>query len=733
MSNKHNSVKAVDFAFKQQNGDRIHLVAMPPDGRPTARTFEAAQRQEAVLWIESKQGSHNIYYSVAKLRGSAANKKAKKQDVESTMWLHVDIDDPAALEKIRAYEPAPTSVIFSGGGFQGLWLLNSVTSDLDRVERCNKALARALGGDNCHNCDRVMRLPWTINVPNKKKREAGRVPTLARVVEDVPGQHLSYDLDQFNEAPVAELSGGLTLESGKALVEPVSIEALKASIPEKIRKLIIHGDDAENPIGRPGAHFPSRSEAVFAVATALARSGCAQHEIAGILLNADYGISASIREKVQSQRHALRQADRAIATVNGGWPDMSKFGPRPTLRNTLLAIARLGLRCEYDEFHRRKKIGGQALQVFEGELSDDGCAVLRHEILREYNFDPGKDHTREAANTLCLENIFHPVRDYLDGLRWDGVARIDSWLVKYLGAENTPLNRAFGRIVLIASVRRIRQPGTKFDTILILEGSQGTGKSTALRILAGDQNFSDQDILTLDPKSQMEAVEGVWIYELGELEGLTRADMNKVKAFASRTVDQARPAYGRFRETRPRQNVFVGTTNDDQYLRDQTGNRRFWPVRTGAIALDLLAADRDQLWAEAAASEAHGLSIVLDEALWAAAAEQQNDRMEDDPWLDHLKNIGRGLDWERAHASEYVIKTGGYYRISTFDIFEKVLKLEPRAMPQYFNKRLAQLMRKIGWEGPQNIKCEGKVMKGYSISEDKFELNVDPDSIPIPI
>src|SRR5690606_5186613 len=142
-----------------------------------------------------------------------------------------------------------------------------------------------------------------------------------------------------------------------------------------------------------------------------------------------------------------------------------------------------------------------------------------------------------------------PVCEYLDSLDWDGTPRLSRWLTSYLGAEDTELNRAIGRLVLVAAVRRAREPGGKFDTIVVLEGRiQGEGKSTALAILAGRENFSDQDILALDAKAQMENVEGVWIYEICELEGMTRADVSKVKAFASRQEDRARPAYGRFRE-----------------------------------------------------------------------------------------------------------------------------------------------------------------------------------------
>src|SRR5262249_13549502 len=157
-------------------------------------------------------------------------------------------------------------------------------------------------------------------------------------------------------------------------------------------------------------------------------------------------------------------------------------------------------------------------------------------------------------------------------------------------------------------------------------------KSSALRILAGEENFSDQPLLHLETRAQQEAIEGVWIYELSELAGLRRADIETIKGFLSKTADNARPAYGRFRNDQPRRCIFVGTTNDSEYLRDATGNRRFWPVRTGTIALEALRHDRDQLWAEAVAMEAKDETLVIEEQLYGAVAKQQEQRLLHDPW-----------------------------------------------------------------------------------------------------
>jgi len=222
--------------------------------------------------------------------------------------------------------------------------------------------------------------------------------------------------------------------------------------------------------------------------------------------------------------------------------------------------------------------------------------------------------------------------------RWK--PRIDEWLMAYCDAADTPLNRAFGRKTLLAGVRRVRQPGCKFDPMLVLEGIQGQGKSSMLKLLAGgDENFSDAEIIGSDKREQQEAVQGVWIYEVGELEGMSKHDVTAIKLFLSKSHDSARPAYGRTRVDRPRRCIFVGTTNDEGYLRDPTGNRRFWPVKLHARLLDLdgVARDRDQLWAEATLAEATGEPLMISSDLWGAASVAQQARVTQDAWEDLIE------------------------------------------------------------------------------------------------
>src|SRR5262245_58325606 len=273
------------------------------------------------------------------------------------------------------------------------------------------------------------------------------------------------------------------------------------------------------------------------------------------------------------------------------------------------------------------------------ELSDDACLIMRNMLRERFNFEPNAAIMLDAARQLCLRNQFDPVCEYLDGLKWDGVKRLGSWLIDYLGAPDTEFVHSVGRLVLIAAVRRARLPGTKFDQIIVLEGPEGRNKSTAVKIMAGEENFSDQSILTESDKTQQELLKGVWLYEIADLTGISKADVDRVKAFASRTHDRARPAYGRAVFNQPRRCVLFATTNNDTYLQSQTGNRRFWPIKTGRIDIDRLRADRSQLLAEAAVEEAAGASITLPETLWSTAAQEQAQRLHVDPWTDILANI----------------------------------------------------------------------------------------------
>jgi hypothetical protein len=366
------------------------------------------------------------------------------------------------------------------------------------------------------------------------------------------------------------------------------------------------------------------------------------------------------------------------------WIDTDEEGnPRPTCANAALAVSGLNVWCCKDLFHEKLFVGGHAIDKWAGDLGDDAVLMLRRLIKRHYWFDPGEKNTRDAAVQLCLENSFNPVVDYLARLTWDGRERIGRWVVTYLGVPETPLTCAIGRLMLVAAVRRARRPGVKFDQIIVLEGPEGTGKSSALRILAGDDNFSDQAVLGVSDKEQQEAIMGVWIHEIAELAGMRRTEVERIKAFASRTEDRARPAYGRFRVDMRRRGIFVATTNADAYLKSDTGDRRFWPLATTTIDLEGIKRDRDQLWAEAATCEARGDSLVLDRKLWSEAREAQRARQEVDPWYDTI----------RAH-----ITTKNVEDTSITEILEGIMRMQTREYGQIEQNRAARVMQHLGFE-----------------------------------
>jgi hypothetical protein len=260
-----------------------------------------------------------------------------------------------------------------------------------------------------------MRLPGTINVPNKTKKRNGRVPVLACLIEELCNWDREYGVGDFSHicgpASTPVTPNGLRIAS-------VRLENLPASLPPLTRRLIEFGDDPERPIGSANARYPSRSEPAYRVVIDLLKAGCEPDFVASVLLCADLGISASIREKRDPKSYAARQIRSAAAALADGWPDPDRSGrPRPTFRNAMVALQRLGLSFEYDEFHRRKTIGGKPIQEFAGEITDDTCAVARRIVLETFGFDAGREHIREAVNTLCLDNIYHPLREYLQRLR----------------------------------------------------------------------------------------------------------------------------------------------------------------------------------------------------------------------------------------------------------------------------------------------------------------------------
>lgn len=265
-----------------------------------------------------------------------------------------------------------------------------------------------------------------------------------------------------------------------------------------------------------------------------------------------------------------------------------------------------------------------------GESDDAG---LRLYIEKLYGIT-GKDRIQDALAVYLEQNKIHIVRDYLNGLIWDGVPRLEQLLVDYLGTADTIYERAVIKKSLVAAVARIFKPGTKFDNMIILVGKQGIGKSTFLKKL-GKSWFSDS-IGKFEGKEAYEQLRGVWIIEVPELTGFNRAEMSDIKQFLSKQEDIYREAYARRTSTFKRQCVFFGTTNDNEFLRDKTGNRRFWPVNVGlkiptkSIFTDL-DKEVDQIWAEACELYKNGEKLYLEGDEAKIATERQEEHLESNP------------------------------------------------------------------------------------------------------
>jgi hypothetical protein len=367
-------------------------------------------------------------------------------------------------------------------------------------------------------------------------------------------------------------------------------------------------DELERTIrdGGDKRHGQTRSEAVWWVINEMLRRGYQTDVIVKVLLDRRNRISDHVHDQRDAHTYVTRQIARAKSdlelSVN------NKGDPIPSPSNINIALLKAGITLRYDQFADRILING--LPGF-GPMIEDG-AVIRIKLMMQRRFRLML--TKELLTDIIFDNArlnsLHPVRDYLNGLKWDGIKRIDKWLTTYAGADDTPYTRAVGALMLVAAVRRARHPGCKFDEMVILENpTQGTNRSTALAVLAVNHEwFSDDLPLHVQGKQVIEAIRGKWIIEAAELSGMRRTDIDHLKAFLSRTCDRGRMAYDRFVSDVLRQCIIVGTTNSTEYLRDTTGNRRYWPVLCQRINIEALASDRDQLWAEAMIREATQVS-----------------------------------------------------------------------------------------------------------------------------
>lgn len=636
------------FLQKYQPDGMWPITAIKPDGGIAYATFGPRDLHRLKMFISKRMPTENLYYNVGQVRSDLGNNRAAKADIVSVSHLHVDVDPPEGVDPDEWREdalgqltsppkgvPKPTVIVSSGNGYQALWKLTEPTTDIARAEDANIWLCDIFGGDTgTHDVSRLLRLPGTKNLPDTKKRAKGRVERETALLHLTDA---SYRLESFGkggsridkpatlgDAPMPDLP---TVREAVKTDDLATLQAAHLDVPARAWLIVNHGRHPDEP---PKEGDDTRSAWLFDAVCQLLRGGVSGEVILGLLLDPGFGIAESVLELGRNaERYARKQirsgqkivqADEAMQfTLN----DEGK--PHNTLHNWRVALHKLGVKLTKDTFNERYIVEG--LAGFGPRLDDPAVVRLRHTIRERFGFKIAKDEFYDFLQDEAEKARFHPVADYLDRLHWDGVHRLGRWLIDFCGVADSPYARAVGRLFLVAAVRRIRSPGAKFDEMVVLEGAQGGGKSTLLRTLAVNPDwFSDDLPLGADGKRVIEATAGKWIVEAAEMVGQSNKNVEHLKSMLSRTFDEGRMAYGRMTLHKDREFVVVGTTNGDKYLKDPTGNRRYWPVLCGVINLDGIAQLRDQLWAEACEAEAAGEAIRLDLGLWGAAASEQASR-----------------------------------------------------------------------------------------------------------
>ena len=508
-----------------------------------------------------------------------------------------------------------------------------------------------------------------------------------------------------------------------------------------------------------GDGVSDRSSALFLAGMAMVKAGLSDDEIATVLTDKTYylGRTAFDHAKTTSRERAAAWLDRftlqkvrreysceadfkepyvapeplSLKAAKAQFEELTAVSswllkieraektdkPKNTLENVVLILendvgANLFRRNEFsgnDIYGMPGPWGGQV----DAEITDSDIVAMKLYIAKKFRFEPSNDKLNEAVMMIARKNRFHPVRDYLLGLEWDGTPRIGSWLKDYFGATGSPeYLEAVSRKVLCAMVARVMHPGTKFDQVLILQGDQGVGKSTAIRNLASKEWFSDQTINMADKDSVLN-MRGVWALELGELSGMRQADVELLKEFISRSTDRIRVPYGKRTEAFPRQCIFIGSTNKDYFLRDTTGNRRFWPVKVTRADFKGIARVRDQLFAEAVLSYDMGEPLYLEgEDAQAQSRTEQDSRMLTDTLVESVQSFFKAL--EKTPEKDRTFPLSGFTLHQAFEPYGPFGKLKDTKAEQM---RAAEALRQVGFEAKQRW-VNGKVRLWERIGKD---------------
>lgn len=666
-------------------------------------------------------------------------------DVKSQVRKH-QAELISALDKIfPAWHKSPRVISGRGNGSQHIYIKTSVAARAMRLAQSkekvevfmpstkpSKSDIEALGAEKIAKGLRL-RAAWEISLMGD-----GQQVVLPPSIHPDSGEAYKWDggISSENDIPVftAPLTKG----------EKTEFEELKGFEFSPVEVDISQLDEGTRLAIVDGVGVTDRSISLYLAAAAMVKVGYSDVEIMSVLTNRENYLGQVAYEHCKSDnvvraarwlaRYTVASARKeysCIADFEGvevtgdiaseemseiqfktlvldrDWRlelDRTKTGkPTDTLNNAILILSN-AVDSEvfaYNDFTNRDVYGVSTPWGSKaGEaLTDRDEAHIKMYISDRYQYEPSGSRIRDAVTFIADNNKFHPVKQYLEKLKWDGVPRIDTWLRDYLGAEeNEDYLKAVSRKVLCAMIARIYNPGVKFDYVLILEGIQGRGKSTAIRHLAGDKWFCDDDIDLRNMKDTVLLMWGKWVIELGELSAMHRAEINSLKAFITRSTDNIRAPFGRRTEDFPRQCIFIGSTNNQEYLKDETGNRRFWPVKINGYDLKAkgLLEMRDQLLAEAKVAYESGEALYLDNEL---AQERATEAQEQRMVLD--VNEERFANWiQNFENNENAKKELDLAALSISSLLDSSYGPFPRNgnLPTPTPHAVGRLLRKFGWE-----------------------------------
>ncbi len=432
----------------------------------------------------------------------------------------------------------------------------------------------------------------------------------------------------------------------------------------------------------------------------MARGGTIKFYEAKRRLRDAFGKDLSVREldaRVKAAEIALRQ----VSEVQSPYILNSEGGKIANLANAITMIMSLPL--QFDSLTLKPFLTATSPWGTIGEWTDNDDTKVTEWCQRDgLNIDIRTGAAAAQAVAFSRHPHYHPIREYLRAVKWDGEPRLSTWMRDRLGVPDTEYSRNVARKWMISAVKRVMEPGCQADYTLVLEGSQGKRKSTALRTLCGHRWFTD-DIAEIGSKDSAMQLQGKWIVEIAELDAFRRAEITTIKAWLVRPEDHFRPPYGRRTADYPRQNVFAASTNKEDWGMDDTGLRRFWPVKVGAIDIDGLIRDRDQLWAEAVFAYDEGELSYFSDNIEKIANVEQHERQHKDAWKDLVEGW---IESPGGMNTAYVRSYRGHIYIA--EILQHCLDLPKKDWTVASKSRVTRILRLAGFVEKRATKEEAE-------------------------